>query len=144
MRLIRPEMSWRVLVPGLPGHSICLQRLSLRNGYRVGELCSELECSRRYLSEVFDRDMGLTPKEWMRRERMVVARRMLTGGRSADEVAGLLGFASKNNFRREFLTHHGMGPLEFQRKQWGGGNKDKCDQVVRALGRGSDVLFGNL
>lgn len=119
MRLIRPEMSWRVLVPDLPGHSLCLQRLSLRNGYRVGELCAELECGRRYLYEVFERDIGLTPKEWMRQERMVVARRMLTGGRSPDEVAEMLGFSSKNNFRREFLAHYRIGPLEFQRRQWG-------------------------
>jgi AraC-like DNA-binding protein len=92
----------------------------LRCGYRIGEVCQELECSERYLYEVFIRDIGLPPKEWMRRERMVVARRMLTGGRSPDEVAVLLGFSNSSNFRREFLVHHRLGPLEFQIRQWGG------------------------
>lgn len=97
-----------------------LEWMALRCGYRIGEMCEMLECKERYLREVFARDIGLPPKEWMRRERMVVARRMLTDGRSPDEVAELLGFSSRNNFRREFLFHHRVGPLEFQRETWGG------------------------
>jgi AraC-like DNA-binding protein len=119
MRIIRPELSWRILGPGFPGSSLCLQRLALRCGYRISELCSELQCSERYLYKVFARDIGLPPKEWMRRERTVVARRMLVGGKSPEEVAEILGFASQNNFRREFLAVHQVSPRSFQRKQWG-------------------------
>lgn len=61
---------------------------------------------------------GLAPKDWLRRERMVVARRMITGGQPPQEVAGTLGFSSPNNFRREFLVYHQVGPLEFRRKSW--------------------------
>ena len=50
---------------------------------------------------------------------MVVARRMITGGQPPQEVAGTLGFSSANNFRREFLIYHQVGPLDFQRKSWG-------------------------
>lgn len=119
MRLIRPEMSWRVLVPDNPAGSICLQRLVLRHGYRVEEICSQLACTRSYLHRVFIRDIGLPPKEWMRRERMVVARRMLIGGREPVEVAEVLGFATQNNFRREFLEIHRVPPLRFQQEAWG-------------------------
>ena len=118
MRLVRPEQSWHVLLPAL-GQRICLQRLALRTGYRVGEVCAVLDCHRDYLHEVFLRDVGLTPKDWMRRERMVVARRKLIGGKSPDEVAEDLGFALKNNFRREFLAFYGIPPLQFQRERWG-------------------------
>ena len=118
MRIVRPEMSWRVLSPVWPGGSVCLQRLTMRCGYRIGELCSELGCSERYLYEVFERNIGLTPKDWMRRERMVVARRMLVGGRDAGEVAESLGFTSKNIFRREFLAFYQVPPLEFQKRRW--------------------------
>ncbi len=111
-------MSWVVLFPGSPGKVICLQRLALRHGYRVSELCSELDCSRRYLLEIFTRDIGLPPKEWMRRERMVVARRMLTGGKTPEEAATVLGFATQNNFRREFQEIYRVLPLQFQRKAW--------------------------
>lgn len=118
MRIVRPEQSWCVLLVSQRGRC-CLQRLALRCGYRIDEVCLELECSERYFYEVVSRDIGLSPKVWMRQERMVVARRMLTGGRSPDEVAEMLGFSSKNNFRREFLTHYRIGPLEFQGRQWG-------------------------
>jgi len=119
MRLVRPEQSWYILFPAR-GERLCLQRLALRCGYRIGELCAELECSERYLYEVFSRDIGLPPKEWMRRERMVVARRMLTGGKSPEEVAGSLGFALANNFRREFLCFYQVRPCEFQSVVRGG------------------------
>ena len=118
MRIVRPEHCWCVLLVS-PARRLCLQRVAMRCGYRICEVCSELDCSERYLYHVFMRDIGLPPKTWMRQERMVVARRMLTGGRSPDDVAGLLGFSSKNNFRREFLLHYRLGPLEFQRRQRG-------------------------
>ena len=119
MRIVRPEMSWRVLSPEWPGGAVCLQRLALRCGYRICEICAELNCGERYLYEVFIRDIGLSPKEWMRRERMVVARRMLAGGEGVDDVTERLGFASKNNFRREFLAFYGVLPLEFQKQRIG-------------------------
>lgn len=118
MRLVRPEQSWHLLSPSLMGR-LCLQRLALRCGYRIGEICDELGCTERYFYEVFTRDIGLAPKDWMRRERMVVARRMLTGGRTPDEVAACLGFSSPNNFRREFLAFYQVAPLRFQAEQWG-------------------------
>jgi AraC-like DNA-binding protein len=79
-----------------------------------------LKCSERYLYEVFVRDIGLAPKKWMRRERMVVARRLLTIGKSPNEVATELGFATPNNFRREFLGFYQVPPLRFQQEGWGG------------------------
>lgn len=118
MRLVRPEQSWYVLRPA-GGERLCLQRLALRCGYRICELCSELEYSERYLYQVFSRDIGLPPKEWMRWERMVVASRKLVGGKSPEEVAKELGFASPNIFRREFLGAYRIPPLDFQRERWG-------------------------
>ena len=119
MRIVRTDLSWCVLLPANT-ERLCLQRLSLRHGYRICELCSELDCSERYLYQVFTRDVGLPPKEWMRWERMVVAKRKLIGGKSPDEVAAELGFSSPNNFRREVLAICRVGALEFQRVSWGG------------------------
>jgi AraC-like DNA-binding protein len=118
MRIIRPDQSWCILLSPR-GERLCLQRLAMRKGYRIGELCSELDCGERYLRQVFIRDIGLSPKEWMRRERMVVARRMLVGGKSPAEVAADLGFSTQNNFRREFLAFYRVLPLRFQLERWG-------------------------
>ncbi len=110
MRIIRATQTWRVLSPSLGGEGCCLQQLAMQLGYRVGEICGALRCSDRYLRAVFLRDVGLSPKEWMRQERMVVARRMLDGGREPSAVAMDLGFASLNNFRREFQEVYGVSP----------------------------------
>ncbi len=132
MRLIRPEQSWHVLFP-TRGERLCLQRLALRCGYRIDQICAVLECSERYLYEVFSRDIGLPPKEWMRWERMVVARRKLIGGLSSDEVAQSLGFTVKKNFRREFVACYGVSPLEFQHEHWAEVGSRRTEAERRAL-----------
>ncbi|MEO5915088.1 MAG: helix-turn-helix transcriptional regulator [Luteolibacter sp.] len=101
-----------------PGKTACLQRLVLKCGYRIGEVCASLECSERYFYKVFLDDVGLPPKEWMRNERMVVARRMLAGGRSPGDVALALGFSAVGNFRREFQAFHQVTPACYQRETW--------------------------
>ncbi|MES2924523.1 MAG: helix-turn-helix domain-containing protein [Verrucomicrobiota bacterium] len=120
MRIVRPGENWCVLLAAT-GERLCLERLALRCGYRICEMCSELDVSERYLHRVFIRDIGLSPKEWMRKERMVVARRKLIGGKSPGEVAADLGFSNPNNFRREFLMICRVPPLDFQRARWGKG-----------------------
>jgi len=88
--------------------------MTYRSGYRISELRVELDCSERYLNQVFKRDIGLPPKVWMRWERMVVARRMLVGGWEPHEVGERLGFAKLDGFRREFLCFYRVRPCEFQ------------------------------
>jgi AraC-like DNA-binding protein len=119
MRIIRQADSWSVLLRS-GGDQVCLHLLALRHGYRICEMCDELDCSQRYFQRVCVRDIGLAPKVWMRRERMVVARMKLEDGNSPEEVAADLGFSSRNNFRREFQTFHKVLPQDFQRERWGG------------------------
>lgn len=120
MQIIRREESWWVLLTG-GGSRWCLKGLALRCGYRICEMCGELGISPRYFYEVCRRDIGLAPKDWLRRERMVEARRLITGGQPPWQVAGVLGFSSANNFRREFRAHHPVGPLDFQKNERVGG-----------------------
>jgi AraC-like DNA-binding protein len=117
MRFIRPDQHWSILLPSRREH-LCLERLALKCGYRICEICAELDCSERYLYSVFTRDIGLPPKAWMRLERMVVACRMLVGGKPPEVVAADLGFASSANFRREFVRFYGVSPLKFQGERW--------------------------
>lgn len=87
----------------------------MSKSYRVVGLCSALGCSERYLYAVFLRDIGLPPKTWMDLERMVVARRMLEGGKSVEEVADGLGFMSVESFRRKFMKVYKVSPGRFLR-----------------------------
>ena len=116
MKIIRSNQTWRV-VESFSGESHCLERLALSKGYRVADVCRALGCSSRYLHILFVRDIGLSPKHWMKMERMVVARRKLEGGKSPDDVARDLGFLSITTFCRQFHTFYRTTPALFQSKR---------------------------
>lgn len=99
------------------GESYCLERLALTKAYRVADVCNALGCSSRYLHILFTRDIGLSPKHWMKLERMVVARRKLEGGKSPADVARDLGFMSIHTFCRQFQRFYHITPELFQRNR---------------------------
>lgn len=111
MQIVRDASSWMIL--GVTGTHHSLEELAFRSGYRVDAICREIGCGIRYFHFIFLRDIGLPPKKWMRLERMVVARRMLFGGRTPDHVARHIGFANTNNFSREFAAIYRMTPQRF-------------------------------
>lgn len=116
MKFIRSKQTWRV-IETFSGETYCLERLALSNCYRVADVCAVLGCSERYLYTAFMRDIGLSPKTWMNLERMVVARRMMEGGKQIDQVAKDLGFLSLEAFRRRFYHVYGMSPGRFLRNR---------------------------
>lgn len=79
----------------------------------MSSVCGTLGCSSRYLYNVFIRDIGLPPKQWMKLERMVVARRKLEGGILPAQVARDLGFTSVYTFSRQFLNIYETTPEQF-------------------------------
>lgn len=115
MRLVRSEYVWRFLLTSRKEQR-SLEDLALKCGYRICELCMELECSQRYLHEVFSRDIGIPPKLWLRQERMAMAERLLREGLRPGEVGEKLGFAQGNGFRREFRQAYGIPPMDYARQ----------------------------
>jgi AraC-like DNA-binding protein len=90
-----------------------LETLAYEQGYRVKGVCRELGLCEGYFREIFVRDVGLSPKEWMAWERMVVARRLLGWGMDPMAVAVRLGFSHANSFRREFAETYGVTVSRF-------------------------------
>ncbi len=113
MKILRKNRRWQVVLDGGKPLAPCLERLAQDCGFRVGELCVLLGCSQSYLYRVFRRDIGLSPKDWLRQQRMVLARRQLVFGRPMIDVAAELGFCSAGNLGREFRSVHGLSPLRF-------------------------------
>jgi AraC-like DNA-binding protein len=66
-------------------------------------------------SHRFKAEAGLTPMNWLARERMQAARRLLLEGRTAAETAAELGFANPFHFSRVFRKIEGVPPSQFQR-----------------------------
>lgn len=95
-----------------------LSSVALAAAYRVSVFAGLLGMTPRRLHQCFLRDLGLTPKEWMRGERMVAARYLLREGRMVKDVAKTLGFASARDFAREFQWFYDVSPTGFQRIEW--------------------------
>lgn len=101
------------MVEAFSGLECSLEQLAREKSYRVTDVCEALGCSQRHLYAIFTRDIGLPPKTWMDLERMVVARRMLLSGDSAEQVAEELGFMSVVSFRRKFNQVYRISPGRF-------------------------------
>jgi len=64
----------------------------------------------------FRQEVGLPPSDFIRRERMVQARKLLEEGRrSVTEIAFELGFSSSQYFSTVFKRYTGRNPREFKR-----------------------------
>ncbi|MES2439184.1 MAG: helix-turn-helix domain-containing protein [Verrucomicrobiota bacterium] len=84
----------------------------------MSNLCDRIGVSERHLRRVFEDGIGISPKDWIRQERMVAARSLLREGSPIKEVAIDLGFTTAKMFSRDFQLFHGVKPTEFQKKEY--------------------------
>lgn len=88
-----------------------------QSGYNLSAVCERLDVSERHLRRLFTERVGIPPKDWLKRQRMVVARHLLCERISVNEVAVRLGFAAGRVFARDFAACYGISPREFLRRQ---------------------------
>lgn len=91
--------------------------LALGGGFKVRSLSESLGVSERQLHRLFSDSLGISPKDWLRRERMVQARQLLLEGLQVQQAAAALGFRSIKDFSREFQAVCDVSPTDFQRRQ---------------------------
>ena len=96
---------------------LSLSQIAREGSYRMSSLCERIGVSERHLRRVFEEGIGISPKEWLRQERMVAARIFLRNGTPIKEVAIDLGFSNAKMFSRDFQTFYGVRPTDFQRKE---------------------------
>lgn len=96
---------------------LSLGQIARDGEYRMSALCERIDVSERHLRRVFMEGLGISPKEWLRKERMVAARNLLRHGSPIKEVAIDLGFSTSKMFSRDFLSFYGVRPTDFQRKE---------------------------
>jgi len=104
---------------------LSLSQVAREGDFRMSNLCDRIGVSERHLRRVFVEGIGIAPKEWLRQERMVAARKLLRHGSPIKEVAIDLGFSNSKVFSRDFVTFHGVKPTDFQRKE--------SENILRAI-----------
>lgn len=97
---------------------LSLGQIAREGEYRMANLCDRVGVSERHLRRVFEEGIGISPKDWLRQERMVAARSLLREGSPIKEVAIDLGFTTAKMFSRDFQLFHGVKPTDFQRKEF--------------------------
>lgn len=96
---------------------LSLSQIAREGDFQMASLCDRIGVSERHLRRVFDEGLGISPKEWLRRERMVAARILLRKGTPVKEVAIDLGFSTAKVFSRDFQNFYGLRPTDFQRRE---------------------------
>ncbi|MFI8906757.1 helix-turn-helix domain-containing protein [Streptomyces albidoflavus] len=103
---VRPEVAqaWRRLV-------------AARGGVQVGALAAELGWSRRYLTERFRGELGLSPKTFARVLRFAHAHELAAVGDPLpwSEVAAVSGYADQAHLVREWRAFTGRSPTAWRR-----------------------------
>jgi transcriptional regulator GlxA family with amidase domain len=94
---------------------LSLTAIAREGDYKMSSLTERIGVSDRHLRRVFEEGIGISPKEWLRQERMVAARSLLRQGSPIKEVAIDLGFTTAKMFSRDFQLFHGVKPTDFQR-----------------------------
>ena len=83
--------------------------------FSVKESAKKYSLSVSYFSALFRKHVGQSPAEYVRKQRLAHARRLLLGSRlSIAEVGELCGYPNTNYFVRLFRQRHGCTPGEYR------------------------------
>jgi len=93
-----------------------IMRRNLRGTLAVSDVARNLNVSREHLSRVFCETTGMRVGDYLRRERVREACRMLRESTlSVKEISRELGFSAQTNFSRAFREVIGSTPVEYRR-----------------------------
>lgn len=94
---------------------------------RLSELADRLGTSDRHLRRLFKRRFGVTPGQYLRTRRLLLAKALLTDTRlPVLQVAELAGFGSASRFHEQFQSQYRLSPGQLRRRAISGkaGGKD--------------------
>ena len=85
--------------------------------WTLATLAGRAAMSTRTLQRQFQQSLGMSPVDWLVRERVEVARQLLeTSTRPLAHVSSLAGFGSEESFRRHFRLATGVSPMAYRRQ----------------------------
>lgn len=88
------------------------------NNISLSDMAAYSCCSRYHFSRLFKKVTSYSPYEYIMKYRANMAKKMLKDtGKSVENIAESVGFASTSNFIRTFREFEGMTPLKY-RKYW--------------------------
>ncbi len=117
-RLVPPRLKLLDLLPAM--------RADLAHTWRVAEMARRCHLAEAVFARQFRALTGLSPHEWLVRQRLSRACELLqVGGASLTEVALACGFADSAHFSRSFRRQHDVSPSEWRRLVASGGTSKR-------------------
>lgn len=86
----------------------------LHQGVALEDLGDELGLSKFHVLRTFQKETGLSPRQWAMQLRTRRAKGLLRSGLSAAEVAHEVGFADQSHLNRHFRAAYGITPGRYQ------------------------------
>ncbi|MGM9550921.1 MAG: AraC family transcriptional regulator [Clostridia bacterium] len=88
----------------------------------VSDVCNYLNISRNYLSSIFSKKMGISPKQYILDQHMGMALELLKRSDfSIGEIGNIVGYDKQSKFTKAFIRYMGKSPSAY-RKENNGGN----------------------
>lgn len=103
-----------------PGVAYALRAIDRSRGNcKVGELADDVGMSSRRLAQLFEREVGLSPKLCCRMRRFVEALRLIESSAQLDwaEIALACGYYDQAHFNHDFRAFCGMEPSSYVRRR---------------------------
>ena len=91
-----------------------MENIAFDKGYRVNELAEYLCLNSRQFRYLFEKEIGITPKAWMKECRVRRGLNMLESGISPDEIWTKLNYSSIGHMANEIKEVVGLSPNEIQ------------------------------
>jgi len=103
----------------LTAKAVAFMEESLTSLNSVDALCRQLGISKSYLYQIFDADLHTTPKAYLTKLRLMLARKEIFLGAKATAVYSQCGFADYSVFYRAYKKQFGYSPIETQNRAFG-------------------------
>lgn len=90
----------------------------LKEKITVGQIAETVHLSPDYMSKIFKKETGITPKEYLVQKRMKKAKHLLrTRGNTVSDVAAETGYDNLSYFIRQFQRYYGVTPKQYKKQK---------------------------
>ena len=113
-KVVTPKQFGNAMPPHLLRRTIDFIRENLGEDMSLAKLSTDVGMSKYHFCHLFKRSTGLSPHQYVKRERILRARLLLAEHRlSLVEIASQLGFSDQSHFTRTFHTIVGVTPSQY-------------------------------
>lgn len=87
---------------------------NLNRKLKLSEIAAQINISQDYFSRLFKKSMNISPYQYIIRQRLRLAMRLLDRGESVAQTAYLCAFSNQSNLYKAFYSHFGITPKAYQ------------------------------